>query len=150
MSQFTSNRYEDTVEYGKSLGLSLIGGELIILSGQLGSGKTVLTKGIAESLGIDEVVTSPSFAIMNLYCGRLNLCHFDFYRIEKKAEMEDLLEDYVYRNGNICVVEWGDPLIDTLWSYIHIHIVIDEDARIITDKRQNAHGGVHIQMGGVT
>ena len=150
MSQSTSNRYEDTVEYGKSLGLSLSGGELIILSGQLGSGKTVLTKGIAESLGIDEVVTSPSFAIMNLYGGRLNLCHFDFYRIEKRTEMEDLLEDYIYRNDYICVVEWGDPLIDMFGSYIHIHIVIDEDARIITEKRQNSHDGVRMQMGGAT
>ena len=148
MSPFTSNRYEDTIEYGKSLGLSLAGGELIILSGQLGSGKTVITKGIAESLRIDEIVTSPSFAIMNLYGGRVNLCHFDFYRIEKKTEMEDLLEDYVYRNENICVVEWGDPLIDTYESYIHIHIAIDGDTRKISEKRQDFRGGVHMQMGG--
>jgi len=147
MSTFTSNRYEDTVEYGKSLGQTLSGGELIILSGQLGSGKTVLTKGMAESLGIDEVITSPSFAIMNLYEGRLKLCHFDFYRIEKKTEMQDLLEDYVYRNDYICVVEWGDPLIDTVGSYIHIDITIDEEARIITEERLITQDGVHIPTG---
>jgi tRNA threonylcarbamoyladenosine biosynthesis protein TsaE len=150
MSTFTSNRYEDTIEYGKSLGQTLAGGELIILTGQLGSGKTVLTKGIAESLGINEVVTSPSFAIMNLYEGRVKLCHFDFYRIEKKTEMEDLLEDFVYGSNCICVVEWGDPLIDRFESYIHIHIIIDKDSRILTEKRPNTHGEVHMKMGGAT
>ena len=137
MSQFISNSYEDTVEYGKSLGLSLTGGEMIILSGQLGRGKTVLTKGIADGLGIEEVVTSPSFAIMNQYSGRLELCHFDFYRIENRLEMEDLLEDYAYRNHNVCVVEWGAPLLHTLDSYLHVRIDIDEDSRIITEELLN-------------
>ena len=148
MSKLSSNRYEDTVAYGKNLGRALAGGELIILTGQLGSGKTVLTKGIAESLDIDEVITSPSFAIMNLYEGRLKLCHFDFYRIEQKTEMADLLEDYVYRDDCICVVEWGDPLVETLENYIHIHIGIEGDVRVITESRLKIERGMHVQMGG--
>jgi tRNA threonylcarbamoyladenosine biosynthesis protein TsaE len=148
MSRFISNRYEDTVEYGKSIGLSSTGGEMIILSGQLGSGKTVLTKGIADGLGIDEVVTSPSFAIMNLYNGRLVLCHFDFYRIENRVEMEDLLEDFLYRNGYVCVVEWGDPLIDILESYLHIQIDINEEARVITEEHRHNDVRVDKERGG--
>jgi len=148
MSKISSNRYEDTLAYGKSLGQTLKGGELIILTGQLGSGKTVLTKGIAASLDIDEVVTSPSFAIMNLYEGRLKLCHFDFYRIERKAEMVDLLEDYVYREDCICVVEWGDALVDTLESCIHIHIAIEGDVRVVTERRMSNARGERMKMGG--
>ena len=148
MSKLRSNSDEDTLAYGKSIGQTLEGGELIILTGQLGSGKTVLTKGIAESLDIDEVITSPSFAIMNLYEGRLKLCHFDFYRIEQKAEMVDLLEDYVYRDDCICVVEWGDTLVDTLESCIHLHIAIEGDIRIITERRMSNERGERMKMGG--
>ena len=149
MSKLRSNSDEDTLAYGKSIGQTLEGGELIILTGQLGSGKTVLTKGIAASLDIDEVITSPSFAIMNLYEGRLKLCHFDFYRIEQKAEMVDLLEDYVYRDDCVCVVEWGDTLLDTLESCLHIHIAIEGDVRIITESRMRNDRGERMKMGGL-
>jgi tRNA threonylcarbamoyladenosine biosynthesis protein TsaE len=150
MSTLTSHSYEETVSYGSCLGDTLAGGELILLSGQLGSGKTVLTKGIAASLGIVEVVTSPSFAIMNLYEGRLLLSHFDFYRIDQRAEMEDLLEDYVYRSDCICVVEWGDALTRVLESYIHIHIDIVGDTRNITESRMDMPGKPQVWRGADT
>jgi tRNA threonylcarbamoyladenosine biosynthesis protein TsaE len=130
-----SYRAEDpgkTIEIGRNLGERLAGGELIILSGTLGSGKTVFTKGIATGLDIDEVVTSPSFAIMNLYRGRLHLCHFDFYRIEDRGEMEDLLEEYLYEEDRVVVVEWGEPLMELLSAYIHVHIEIKDEKRLLT------------------
>ena len=112
---------------------------MVILSGQLGSGKTVLTKGIALGIGIDEVVTSPSFAIMNLYQGSLGLCHADFYRIGDRREMEDLLEDYLYHERYVTVIEWGESLLETLLSYLYIRIDIMDDHRVLTfEKRDSA------------
>jgi tRNA threonylcarbamoyladenosine biosynthesis protein TsaE len=101
----------------------------------LGSGKTVLTKGIARGMGIAEVITSPSFTIMNEYKGQLTLCHFDFYRIERVAEMEDLVEDYLYRTDTVVVVEWGMKLGQLINEYIQITIDIrDEYRRIVTKE----------------
>jgi tRNA A37 threonylcarbamoyladenosine biosynthesis protein TsaE len=85
---------------------------------------------------------------MNLYKGRLGLCHFDFYRIEKESEMEDLLEEYVYRDGLICVVEWGEPLMHRLESYIHIHFDIEDQVRIITETRMKTDDEIHSKTGG--
>ncbi len=148
MGNYISKRYEDTVEYGRLIGSSLMGGEMIILTGKLGSGKTVLTKGIAEGLQIDEVITSPSFTIMNLYTGRLELCHFDFYRIEDRSEMLDLIEDYLYREQSVSVVEWGEPLTGILESFIHVHIDISGERRVISMDRRNGDGEVHEERGG--
>ena len=75
--EFKSKSYIKTVEYGKKFGKSLKGGEVILLSGELGSGKTSFTKGIAQGLDIEETVTSPSFAIMTIYQGRICLFHFE-------------------------------------------------------------------------
>ena len=90
--QFHSRSFDSTVKYGKKLGRSLRGGEVVVLSGALGSGKTAFTKGIALGIGIRDTVTSPSFSILNEYKGEIDLYHFDFYRIGDSTEMEDLLD----------------------------------------------------------
>ena len=133
--EFKSKSYIKTVEYGKKFGKSLKGGEVILLSGELGSGKTSFTKGIAMGLDIEESVTSPSFAIMNIYQGKICLYHFDFYRIEDDSEMENLLEDYIYRKEGVSVIEWGEKIIDRLSRFISIAFEIYETHRIITIKR---------------
>lgn len=133
--EFKSKSYIKTVEYGKKFGKSLKGGEVILLSGELGSGKTSFTKGIAMGLDIEESVTSPSFAIMNIYQGKICLYHFDFYRIEDDSEMEDLLEDYIYRKEGVSVIEWGEKIIDRLSRFISIAFEIYEAHRIITIQR---------------
>jgi tRNA threonylcarbamoyladenosine biosynthesis protein TsaE len=135
MKEYVSKNEADTVAYGERIGVGLLGGEVIILCGTLGSGKTVLTKGIARGMGIAEVITSPSFTIMNEYKGQLTLCHFDFYRIERVAEMEDLVEDYLYRTDTVVVVEWGMKLGQLINEYIQITIDIrDEYRRIVTKE----------------
>jgi tRNA threonylcarbamoyladenosine biosynthesis protein TsaE len=133
---YRSSRIEDTINFGKKIGKTLKGGEVILLTGVLGSGKTVITKGIAQALDIKSIVTSPSFAIMNEYDGRLWLYHFDFYRIEDRQEMEDLLEDYMFRKDGVSVIEWGEKVEVGLESYIRIDIAIDDLCRIIKIERR--------------
>jgi tRNA threonylcarbamoyladenosine biosynthesis protein TsaE len=132
---FRSRSYDETVSRGRELGESLRGGVVVLLSGPLGSGKTAFTKGIALGLGIDELVTSPSFSIMNEYGGDIVLRHFDFYRLADPVEMEELLRDYLYRQDTVCVVEWGEPLANRLWPYTLVLFKIVEDGRLITVRR---------------
>jgi len=137
-SQYISRSFEETVRYGYTLGESLAGGEVLLLNGVLGSGKTALAKGIAAAIGVSEVVTSPSFAIMNEYTGRLFLYHFDFYRIDDEAEMEDLLGDFAYREDAIIVIEWGERLTERLGSCMIIGITLQGSERLISVTRRLA------------
>lgn len=134
--EFISNSYDDTLAFGRKIGSSLKGGEVILLIGELGSGKTVLTKGIAEGIGIEETITSPSFTILNIYDGPLFLYHFDFYRLDNKSEMEDLLEDYLYLKDGVVVIEWGEKVIELLDSYILVEIDIPDPSRKIKITRK--------------
>ena len=133
--QFWSHSYEDTVNSGKEFGQSLRGGEVVLLIGPLGSGKTAFAKGIALGLGIEEMVLSPSFSIMNEYQGKIVLYHFDFYRLDDTAEMEDLLQDYLYAEQAVCVIEWGEKIRELVSVYILIQFDILEQGRTITVKR---------------
>ena len=102
-----TNNPEATEALGEKLGREARAGQIYCLSGDLGVGKTVFTKGFAKGLGITEHVTSPTFAIVNEYEGRLPLYHFDVYRISCEEEMEDTgYEEYFYGDG-VCIVEWG-------------------------------------------
>ena len=102
------NEYK-TKEFGRTLGAEAQAGSVIALIGDLGTGKTTLTKAIAEGLGVKDVITSPTFNIVKQYeSGRLPLYHFDVYRIGDIDEMYELgYEEYFYGNG-VCVIEWAD------------------------------------------
>lgn len=107
---------EDTRALGKKLGKQLEGGTIIALFGDLGAGKTQLVKGICEGLGLDpDTVTSPTFTLINEYRGgRLDVYHFDAYRIRKLSEFISLdYEDYFFGNG-VTVIEWADRIEDLL------------------------------------
>jgi tRNA threonylcarbamoyladenosine biosynthesis protein TsaE len=99
---------KETEDLGALLGECLSGGQVIALDGELGAGKTQFVKGLAQGLGSAELVTSPTFALLHLYKGaRLDLAHFDAYRLRKPEEMEELgYEEYFY-GGGVSVVEWG-------------------------------------------
>lgn len=100
--------------FGKALGEVLESGNIVCLTGDLGAGKTTLTKSIALGLGIDEYVTSPSYTIVNEYEGRLPLYHFDVYRINDVEEMYELgYEDYFFGSG-VCVIEWAGMVEELL------------------------------------
>lgn len=113
---FTSQSVAETMNFGKKLGRVLRGGETIALCGQLGSGKTVLAKGIAEALGVksSKYVNSPSFVILKEYKGRLPLYHFDIYRLNDISEFSTVdYTGYFYGKG-VSVVEWADKIIELL------------------------------------
>lgn len=107
MAKYISKSVEDTYALARKIAERLKGGEVILLNGNLGAGKTTFTKGLAKALGIDEVVTSPTFTFMKEYKGRLSLYHFDMYRAEDEDELYELgLNDYLYMDG-VCVIEWN-------------------------------------------
>ena len=110
---FTSNSPEQTHNLGHQLGSRLEGGEILLLSGPLGAGKTLFVKGICTALGIDEEdVTSPSFTLVNPYEGRLRLYHLDLYRLDEgvsaahAVDLDDLLSD----EQSVIVIEWAERM----------------------------------------
>ena len=105
----------DTKKFGLELAKKLKQGDIISLIGNLGTGKTTLTKSIAEGLGIKEMITSPTFTIVQEYhSGRLPLYHFDVYRIKHIEEMYELgYEEYFFGKG-VCVIEWADQIMDII------------------------------------
>ena len=118
---------EDTYEIGKKIGQKAVPGQVICLYGNLGVGKTVFTKGLADGLGITEPIQSPTFTIVREYEeGRLPLYHFDVYRISDVSEMDEIgYEEYFYSDG-VCLVEWG-KLIDELFPDNTTYISISKD-----------------------
>ena len=107
----------ETEAFGRELAKSLQAGDVLALIGDLGTGKTTLTKYIAKGLGIHEMITSPTFTIVNEYkSGRLPLYHFDAYRLEEEGGAEVFetgIEEYFYKDG-ICIVEWAELIADIL------------------------------------
>ncbi|MCH5165838.1 MAG: tRNA (adenosine(37)-N6)-threonylcarbamoyltransferase complex ATPase subunit type 1 TsaE [Clostridiales bacterium] len=92
---------------GEKLSKTLSGGDVVLLTGELGAGKTVLCKGIAKGLGVTAPVTSPTFTIMNEYFGVIEFCHFDAYRLESADEAFGAgLTDFIGNKDCICAVEW--------------------------------------------
>ena len=106
-----TNSDKETLEFGRKLGLEAVPGSIYCLDGDLGTGKTVIAKGIALGLGINEPVSSPTFTVIKEYReGRLPFYHFDVYRIEDPVEMEEIgYEDYFFGDG-VTVVEWSDMI----------------------------------------
>lgn len=113
--QLESFSEKDTFQIAKELAEAAKPGEVYCLSGDLGVGKTVFTKGFAAGLGITEPVSSPTFTIVQIYeDGRLPLYHFDVYRIEDIEEMEEIgYEDCFYGEG-VCLVEWAELIKEIL------------------------------------
>ena len=106
------NNLEETIALGNRLGLLLQPNMLLTLSGDLGAGKTTLTKGIGQGLGITKVINSPTFTILKQYQGRLNLSHFDAYRLE--GQDDDLGFEEIFDSDDVCVVEWANFIEDIL------------------------------------
>ncbi len=112
--ELTSHSPEQTQELGKRIGELALPGDIFLLVGDLGTGKTCLTQGIAWGLGIKEHAMSPSFVIMRELYGRLPLYHIDLYRLDRLEESVELgLDDYLYGRG-VCVVEWAEKALSIL------------------------------------
>ena len=110
--EYVSNSFEETVKIGEEFSKTLSKGDVVLLNGELGAGKTAFTKGIAKGLGIDKEILSPTYAYMNDYNGVLY--HYDCYRLSSGEDAEALgLTDYFYGDG-VCVIEWSENIIDVL------------------------------------
>src|SRR5437660_10661312 len=121
--ELVSNSKRETFDIGVRIGSQLSGGEIILLNGRLGAGKTILVKGIAHALGIDEQeVTSPSFTLVNPHHGRLLLYHIDLYRLDEGAaaahavDLDEILTD----EKAVVIIEWAErlghyPLPQDVW-----------------------------------
>ena len=133
--EFISHSVAETEAFAEQLATTFVGGEVLLLKGDLGAGKTHFVKGLARGLGIDEVVTSPTFALHNSYTGRLNLNHFDFYRIEDSEEVEILgLDEFFYDMHGVAAIEWSENVASLLPKHCVTVTIdkIDDDTRKIT------------------
>ena len=132
--EFITNTPEETEALGAALGRVLSAGTVIAYRGDLGAGKTAFTRGLARGLGYRDLVTSPTYTIVNEYLGgRLPLFHFDMYRLASAEDLWDIgWEDYLDRGG-ICAVEWSENVADAMENAIVVTIEkLGDDARRIT------------------
>lgn len=136
--EFISNSVEQTEQFAETLAKTFVGGEILLLKGEMGAGKTHFVKGLAMGLGVDDVVTSPTFALHNSYSGRLTLNHFDFYRIDDSQEVEILgLNEYFYDKQGVAAIEWSENVADLLPKHCIVITLkkIDDNIRAITVER---------------
>ena len=126
--KIVSSNLNDTLSFGKKLASKLSNGDLVVLSGELGSGKTKLTEGILSYFNLENEISSPTFTIVNEYIKNdINIYHFDVYRLEDSSEFYEIGGDEYFDKG-ICLVEWGEIIQDALpKDYIHIQFERDEN-----------------------
>ena len=133
--KITSNNEAETLAFGKKLASFLKKGDTVVLTGELGSGKTKLTEGILTYYGLENEISSPTFTIVNEYIkDDIKIFHFDVYRLEDCSEFYAIGGEEYFDNG-ICIIEWGEIIQDALpKDYIHIQFErndIDENIRIL-------------------
>ena len=132
--QFITHSPEETEKVGAALGAILSAGTILAYTGDLGAGKTAFTRGLAKGLGCTDMVTSPTYTIVNEYIsGRLPLFHFDMYRLASSDDLFDIgWEDYLDRGG-ICAVEWSENVADAMEDAVTVTIEkLGGDERRIT------------------
>lgn len=133
MYKFISKKEDDTIAFANRLSANLQNGDVIVLTGELGSGKTKFTQGILKYFGLDDEISSPTFTIVNEYHkDSINIYHFDVYRLSDVDEFYAIGGEEYFNNG-ICIIEWGELIKDALpKDYLHIVFSKDENN---TDNR---------------
>ncbi len=130
--EIVTHSKEETIKFAEEYGKTLKKGDVVLLNGEMGVGKTVFTKGVALSLGIKSEITSPTYAYLNDYDGKL--FHYDCYRLSSGEDAEALgLTEYFYSDG-ICVIEWSENIAEVLPENAKVVKIekIDENTRKIT------------------
>jgi tRNA threonylcarbamoyladenosine biosynthesis protein TsaE len=123
----------ETEAFGERFGKRLRAGDLVLLTGELGAGKTTFVRGVARGVGSSAPVASPTFQLVRVYPGRLQLAHLDLYRIESSSELGDLGLDELLDQG-AAVVEWGERLDAPQAALVHLEH-LEGDRRMIRVKR---------------
>ncbi|MCI6365766.1 MAG: tRNA (adenosine(37)-N6)-threonylcarbamoyltransferase complex ATPase subunit type 1 TsaE [Spirochaetia bacterium] len=129
-----TNTAEETIELGRKIGRLLTKGDVIAMQGTLAAGKTTITKGIAESLGVTDTITSPTFCLISEYSGKMPLYHMDVYRLDGGEDFINLgTDDMIYGDG-VSIIEWSEKIMDELpKKTIILKLEPQEDgSRIIT------------------
>ena len=146
--QITTHSADETQALGQRLAKRLLPGDVIAYFGDLGAGKTALTRGIAQGLGVTDLVTSPTYTIVNEYLtGRIPLFHFDMYRLGSSDELFDIgWEDYLTRGG-VCAVEWSENVEDALQGAIRV--TIEKDPFEADTRRITIEGGSRFEAPGL-
>ena len=146
--QITTHSADETQALGQRLAKRLLPGDVIAYFGDLGAGKTALTRGIAQGLGVTDLVTSPTYTIVFDYLtGRITLFLFDLYRLGSSDELFDIgWEDYLARGG-VCAVEWSENVEDALRDAIHI--TIEKDPLEPDTRRITIEGGSRFEAAGI-
>ena len=126
MEEIISNSPEETLEIGKKIAKNFKKGDVIVLTGDLGSGKTKLTEGILTYFGLEKEISSPTFTIVNeYYTENLNIYHFDVYRLEDSDEFYAIGGEEYFEKG-VCIIEWGELIEDALpKEYVKINFSRD-------------------------
>jgi len=141
--KYTTHSFEETIAIGEKIASLLKGGDIVLLKGNLGAGKTTLVKGIAAGLGIKkDDITSPTFAIMNVYdmdekmATAKRLIHIDTYRLKTEEELVEIgIEEYLGERHTICIIEWPEKIPELLREKEALTIcceVIKKEERTIT------------------
>ena len=130
-----SHNEEELINWGQHLGSLLQEQDVLVLTGDLGAGKTTFTKGLAQGLGIKQMIKSPTYTIVREYEGRLPLYHLDVYRIGEDPDSIDL-DDFLFGEG-VTVIEWGELLADSLPDdYLKLTLLKKEDSRELVFESQ--------------
>jgi tRNA threonylcarbamoyladenosine biosynthesis protein TsaE len=137
----TTSSADQTRALGAALAGVLRPGDVVVLAGDLGSGKTTFAQGVAAALGVEERVTSPTFTIVHEYAGRIPVAHVDVYRLETLGELHDLGFEEIVDDARVTLIEWGDmvaPALPTDRLAVRLEPGGDDDERFVTFL---PHGG---------
>jgi len=133
--EFVVTTVEETFRIGELIGARVNSGDIICLIGELGTGKTHLTKGIAKGLDIKDHVTSPTFTIVNEYIGRLPMYHFDVYRVNDPGEIEAIgFDEYIFSDA-VSIIEWAN-YIEELIPPNNLAITIEKNSELGDNYRK--------------
>lgn len=143
MLTFETFSAEETIELGKKIGNLLEPGDVIAMQGTLAAGKTTITKGIAQSLGINDTITSPTFCLISEYEGKMPLYHMDVYRLDGGEDFVNLgTDDMIYGNG-VSIIEWSEKIMEELpKKTIILSITPHEDGKRTIQITNWPHGDI--------
>ena len=136
MLKVITHNAQETIDFAKTIGEKLIGGDVVAYKGGLGAGKTTFTRGLAMGMGLPDEVISPTFALVNEYRGKTNLYHFDMYRIISEESLETTGFYEYMTEDNVLAIEWSENILEALPKntiFITLSRIDDDTREIIVD-----------------